>query len=278
MKINPWKWQCGKSRVAQSRDGINQYSIGTGRVEDHACKSRLEAALNLFKPFDLFVLISLFLCGCATFQPKWSYRDIMTMHRADAKEQKHGLEISVEEFLSSNKSRQVFDADIARHGVLALFLRVDNTSEVTYILRQADLNAIFENQTLQTLSGIDAARQAGTSEIAGKAAAWTLATGPLALVLWPATISGSGSHTQSVNQEIEKHFQNLELGNVRVRPGQTTGGFLYFKLPDGVRELRNLTLAISTSEEDRSGSINYKIQLPPIDSSADKSPSVYAVE
>jgi len=38
-----------------------------------------------------------------------------------------GLELSIEEFASKNKSQQAFDADIAPYGILALLLKAEIT-------------------------------------------------------------------------------------------------------------------------------------------------------
>ena len=211
------------------------------------------------------ILVILFLSGCASFAPRLGYQDLMRLHQPDAKQKWEGLVVSAEQFLSADKSRKTFDSDVARYGVLALFLRAKNEGNVIYQLRQEQVKAFLGDQRLLALSGNDAARQAAMSEPVGKALAWTVATGPFALALWPVTIAGSGSHTQGVNREIEDYFEHLELGNVEVKPNHPIGGFLYFKLPDGVKKLEKLRLEVITSEANNKDQIEFRLSLPPIE-------------
>lgn len=226
-------------------------------------RKRIYMQLNFHGTINLTIMALIF-SGCASFEPRLRYQDLMRLHQPNAKVSQKGLEISVEEFLSAGKSRKTFDADIARYGVLAIFLHAKNQDVVNYQLRQTQVKAFLGDQRLPALSGNDVARQAATREPVGKALAWTAATGPFAIILWPATIAGSGSHTHSVNKEIENYFENLEFGNVVVRPNHAIGGFLYFKLPDGVKKVEKLTLELIAFEENNTEQIEFRLSLPTI--------------
>ena len=219
---------------------------------------------NCHKTLSMILLV-LFLSGCASFAPRLGYHDLMRLHQPDTKQKRERLVISAEQFISTDKSRKAFDSDVARYGVLALFLHAENQGIVNYQLRQEQVKAFLGDQRLTALSGNDAARQAALSEPVGKALAWTAATGPIALFLWPVTVAGSGSHTQGVNREIEGYFEHLELGNVEVKPHHPIGGFLYFKLPDGVKKLEKLRLEVIASEANNKDQIEFKLSLPPIE-------------
>lgn len=208
---------------------------------------------------------SLFLSGCATFEPTLAYQDLINGRPATVKQEQKDLEISVEEFVSSEKSQQVFDADIASYGVLALFLRIENKGTASYMVRDGESKAFLGSQSLALMQGVDAADQSASSDAVGKAAAWTVATGPLALIFWPVSISASGAHTGYVNEEIRHHFDNLQLGNVLVRPARTMGGFLYFKLPNGPKKLEGLTLEVVASEEKTQERLTFRLPLPALE-------------
>lgn len=208
------------------------------------------------------------LCGCAAFKPGLRSKDLIEVRQPTTRDMQNGLEVSVEEFVSANKSQQAFDSDIAPYGVLALLLRVENKSEVTYQVRQREARAFLGDQLLHPLRGKDAAIQAATRDSVGKALAWTAATGPFAIVLWPVTIAGSGSHTQEVNRRIEHHFENFEFGNAFVRPNQIAGGFLYFRLPDGIKRLDKLAIEVVASDENNKKGLNFKLALPTLELSA----------
>jgi hypothetical protein len=214
------------------------------------------------------IVIGFIFAGCATFQPGLRYQDLMRARQPTAKEVREGLEVSIEEFVSREKSRRAFDADIAPHGVLAFFLRIENKSPTSYIVRDTDSRVFLHDRPLNFLQGIDAARQAASSDGAAKAAAWTVAMGPFALLFWAPAISISGSHTQYVNQRIEHHFDNLQFGNVLLRPAQAVGGFLYFKIPNGTKRLEDLTVEVVASEEKTPRQVSIRFPVPILELSA----------
>ena len=70
--------------------------------------------------------VPLVFIGCASFEPGLQYQDLMRPRQPTVKETQQGLEVSIEEFASKNKSQQAFDADIARFGILALLFKAEN--------------------------------------------------------------------------------------------------------------------------------------------------------
>lgn len=189
------------------------------------------------------------------------YQDLIKEHRPSQSESRNDLDISLEELVSPEKSHKVFDADVASHGVLAFFVLANNRSAADYRLWGMDAKAFSSGQPLALLRGIDAANQGTTRDAAGKAAAWTLAMGPLALAFWPIAISGSGSHTSYVNRDIENHFTSLELGNLQLRPTQIAGGFLYFRISDGIKNLEEIIVEIPFSVEGSENRSSFKFDL-----------------
>ena len=212
---------------------------------------------------SLVVAVIVLVGACATFKPEIRYQELLKEHRPTQSESRNELDISLEAFVSPEKSRKVFDADIASNGVLAIFVLANNKSTANYRVWGMDAKAFAAQQPLGFLRGIDAADQAAIRDAAGKATAWTLAMGPLALLFWPIAISGSGSHTSYVNRDIENHFTSLELGNLQLRPTQIAGGFLYFKLSDGVEHPENISVEIPISVEgsEERSSFNFDLSL-----------------
>lgn len=215
-----------------------------------------------------FLLGAAFFTACAHFAPDVQFQELMKSHRPAALEAQKGLEVSVQEFASPTPAKEVFDADLALHGVLALFLRIDNGSALDYEVRETDAKSFLGDRPLPQIRGVDAANQAATKDAAGRAAAWTAATGPFALIFWPVTISVSASHTREVNQTIEHYFQNLEFGKVLVKPNQKVGGFLFFRLPAGVKTLENLKLEITALKKSSGEHLNFQLSLPAIELSS----------
>jgi len=215
-----------------------------------------------------FIALCFIASGCASFEPGMRYQDLMRPRQPTVKETQEGLELSIEEFASKNKSQQAFDADIAPYGILALLLKAENNGSKTYRIQEQTISAYLGNESLSSLSGEKAASQGANSEYVGKALAWTALAGPFAIILWPATIAGSAAHTASVNRRIEAHFDSMRFNDTVLKPNQSAAGFLYFKLPTGLKKLENLRVEATPSEDGTVDRLSYKLSLPTLDLSS----------
>lgn len=204
------------------------------------------------------------IAGCASFEPALHTSDLLRARQPSVVETREGLEISVEEFASPHKSLQAFDADVAANGVLALLVRAENKGSGNYKIEYGSITTSLAGQALPVIGGMDAANQAATSEYAGKALGWTLATGPFAILLWPATISGSAAHTQSVNRRIQQHFETLRFNDALLKPNQTAAGFVYFKLPDNSQKLDSVKVTAQATEESSGKRLSFAFSFPEI--------------
>jgi hypothetical protein len=224
-----------------------------------------ENRMRVNRCFKIAALITSFLlAGCASFEPALRTPDLTRSRQPSAVTAQEGLEISVEEFASPNKSRQAFDADIASSGILALLVRADNKGTVNYKITQGSVTAHLDGQSLPSIGGTAAANQAATSEYAGKALGWTIATGPFAILLWPVTIAGSAAHTQSVNRRIQQHFESLQFTDALLKPNQVATGFVYFELPENLTKLEKLSIGATASEEPGGKQLSFNLSLPEI--------------
>lgn len=205
--------------------------------------------------------VCLLFSACATFEPALRTSDLMRARQPTVMEAQEGLEVSIEEFASVNKAKQAFDADVASYGVLALLLRIENNGSQTYKIPVRSIAASLDGQSLSLLGGEEAANQAATSEYAGKALGWTVATGPFFILLWPATIAGSAAHTQSVNRRIQQHFENLQFNDAQLKPNQSAAGFLYFKLPRSVNKQDKVIVEIKPTEDAGGKQLAYRLSL-----------------
>ena len=221
--------------------------------------------MRLSHPLKFVGLVAgICITGCASFEPALRTSDLMRARQPTVMETREGLEISVEEFVSPDKSRQAFDADVASYGVLALLVRAENKGVNNYKIAQRSITASIGGQQLLAINGVDAANQAATSEYAGKALGWTVAAGPFAILLWPATIAGSAAHTQSVNRRIQQHFESLQLSDALLKPNQMVTGFVYFKLPESPKYLDHLVIEAPATEEPSGKQLSFKLSVPKI--------------
>lgn len=213
------------------------------------------------------LVVSLFFGGCvAKFEPRLSSPTSLGSGLPTVKQVQAGLEVSIEEFASANKSRRAFDADIASHGVLPLLLRVENRGGRHYRVDRNEVRAFLDGQPLPPIYGYEAAKESATRDSVGRALVNTAMLGPLAMYFWPVTMSLSAQHTRDINQEIERHFEDMEFTGAMLQPGEAASGFVYYRLPNSSKQLMNLTVEMTVEgngyEERRSNKMAYKFVFP----------------
>jgi hypothetical protein len=214
------------------------------------------------RPLRIFVAVSTLIAGCAAFEPGVRLHDLQRPRQPTVRESREGLEVSVEEFVSHAKSRMVFDNDLAANGVAALLLRIQNNGTIRYVARRENVRAWLGDQQLTALTPTEAANQAATSEYVGKALGWTLAAGPLAILLWPVTIGASTVHTHGVNRRVEQYFTAGAFQDALVGSKQTALGFVYFKIPGGTMATERFRLQMEIERETGDQRLAYEFDLP----------------
>lgn len=196
------------------------------------------------------LLLLLMLGACtSTFEPRMSAGALEAPRLPTAKEVHAGVEISVEEYYSSHKSRRAFDADLAAQGVLPLLVHIENRSSQEYRLQRRQIRAVVDGQTLVDLHGIEAAEIGALRNPAWNALVNTAAVGPLAMFFGLATIAGSASQTQKINRQIEHHFERMELTERILKPNETASGFVFFRIPAKTKVAGNLDCHITLEPE-----------------------------
>lgn len=213
------------------------------------------------------IVMSVMLGGCvAQFEPRMSSSGSLGSGLPTVKQVQAGLEVSIEEFASANKSRRAFDADIASHGVLPLLLRVENRGAREYWVERNEVRAFLGGQALPPIYGYEAAKEAATRDYLGRALVNTAMLGPLAMYFWPVTMGLSAQHTRNINQDIEQHFENMEFTGAMVRPGGTASRFIYYRLPKNSEQLEDLTVELKVEangyEEHNGKQLAYKFAFP----------------
>ncbi|MBI2875684.1 MAG: hypothetical protein HYY20_02245 [Candidatus Tectomicrobia bacterium] len=234
--------------------------------------------------------------GCAVLNPGFQphlpyYYNPASAHQSTTKEVQEGLEVSVEEFVSADKSRQAFDADLASFGVLALGVRIENKGKENYKVQKSEIKASLNKQLLSLIPATQAANQITTSEYR-KTLAKDIMAAPVVMVgavfilaysLFMAFFTGRiDSPTPGgfpptagefdcwtavcvINNNVEMHFERLALGDTLLKPHEMKAGFVYFKLPNKVKKLEGLTLEMDLSRESGAKQLTYKLSLPALD-------------
>jgi hypothetical protein len=211
------------------------------------------------------LLAGFMISGCASFEPGTRLQTLERPRQPTARAAQEGLEVSVEEFVNHEKSQTIFDTDLAASRVLAIFVRAENSGTEKYTLRRSDIKALLKGQPLTSLTPTEAADEAATSEYVGKALGWTVAAGPLAILLWPVTIGVSAIHTRRINKRIESYFESSGYQDALVGPKQIAKGFIYFKFDKGMDKLENLVIEAEATEDQSGKKLPFKFSLPPLD-------------
>ncbi len=208
------------------------------------------------------LLTGLIFSGCTgSFRPRMGS---LPPPLPTATEVRGGIEVSIEEFVSATKARMAFDADVAKEGVLAILVRVENKSDKDYKVWKRGIKALLDGDALPPIYGYQAARQVASHGYAWKGLA-TLAAIPLGIFIRPTTVT-------FINREVQEHFERIEFADRLLKPNDVVLGFVYFNLPGGwfsSKRLENLTINV-TLEEDTYGEHNgtplhFQLPLPKLE-------------
>lgn len=215
-------------------------------------------------PWTSLFLAVILLTACASFEPGMRMQSLNGPRQPSARASQEGFEVSVEEFISYEKSQTMFDTDLAGSRVIGILVRGENSGAEKFSLRRADIRASLGDRPLAQLPPKEAASQAANSEYVGKALGWTLATGPFAIILWPITIGASAVHTHGVNERIEAYFQGTGFQDSLVSPKQMAFGFVYFKLEDKLERIENLVIDADAAGDPSGKKLSYRLAIPPV--------------
>jgi hypothetical protein len=213
---------------------------------------RRRAILSAANAIVLFVCLAatLGLTACtSSFEPRMSAGGLEAPRLPTAREARGGVEVSIEEYYSSHKSRRAFDADVGSRGILPILIHIENRSPQDYRIERRNINAKLNGQSLPVTYGIDAAEIGALRNPTWNALVNTAALGPMAMFFGVGVIAGSASQTQKINRQVEQHFERMELTDRIVKPNETAAGFVFFRLPSGAKSLDTLNLEMILAAE-----------------------------
>ncbi len=213
------------------------------------------------------IILGCSLTACmSTFEPRITAGALEQPKLPTARAFQAGVEVSIEEYFSSHKSRRAFDADVGANGVLPILICLENRGSQEYRIERQQIKAILNGQPLAPLHGLDAAETGARRNPAWNALVNTAAIGPLAIVFGLGTMVASASQTDKINRQIEQHFERMELANRLLKPNETATGFVFFKIPSTTGSIDGLMLEITLDPElwgDYAGkSLVYRFAVP----------------
>jgi len=192
------------------------------------------------------MLLALTFSACtSTFEPRMMAGALAAPSLPTAKEVRAGVQVSIEEYFSSHKSRRAFDADVGSSGVLPILIHIENRSAQDYRIERGAIHAAINGNRLADLHGLDAAAIGALRNPAWNALVNTAAIGPMAIFFGVGTLAGSASQTQKINRQIEQHFERMELPERILKPTESANGFVFFRMPAATSSLENLALELT---------------------------------
>ncbi len=222
--------------------------------------------VSVVRRYACLVLILAATACASTFEPRITAGSLEQPRLPTAKAVRGGVEIAIEEYFSSHKSRRAFDADLGAHGVLPFLVHLDNKSPLDYRIERAKIRGTLDDQPLTTLYGLQAAETGALRNPTWNALVNTAAIGPMAIFFGVGTLAGSASQTQKINRQIEQHFERVELTDRILRANETATGFVFFTMPRSITSLDGMTLEITLDAEPIEGyparQLAYRFTIP----------------
>ena len=172
-----------------------------------------------------FASLSLFVAGCSTekiadYQPASPSANERTARAS-------GVEVALDPFVESARTRQYFDIDAVAEGIAILHVRITN--------KTADQTLLVENKDFQLLPDGGGGGLAADPKVERDPEPGVGPATP-ASVLFGNPFVGSGGFgglwsisRSSKFYEIQRNFTDKEMADATLSPGQSMEGFVYFK-------------------------------------------------
>ncbi len=188
--------------------------------------------------------------SCASYTAKSLARPAIESSAASREEQ--GLRVGVTPYVEAEKTKQIFDADLRQARILALEVVVNNNGPRRLTVRKSDF--LLRLPAGKEYTPARAEDVATRLESFGGVVGWTLAFGLVGLLA--SSVAKSKADTARRADFGGKGFQDAALFS-----GEAAHGFLFFLIPDDVRELRNASLVVKGTDDANAARISVEIPL-----------------
>ena len=201
--------------------------------------------------FLIMTLILLyFTVSCASYTAKSVA--IPAIESAAVSREEQGLRVGVNPYVEAEKSKKIFDADLKQARILALEVLVSNNGLRRLAVRKGDF--ILRLPAGKEYTPARAADVTTRLESFGGVVGWTIAFGLVGLLA--SSIAKNSADTARRADFGSKEFQDATLFS-----GEAAHGFLFYLIPDDVRELRNASLVARAIDDVDTARISVEIPL-----------------
>ena len=196
------------------------------------------------------LILAYFTVSCASYTAKTVA--IPAIESAAVTREEQGLRVGVNPYMEAEKSKKIFDADLTQARILALEVLVSNNGLRRLAVRKSDF--ILRLPAGKEYTPAHAADVTTRLESFGGVVGWTIAFGLVGLLA--SSIAKNSADTARRADFGSKEFQDATLFS-----GEAAHGFLFFLIPDDVRELKNASLVARPIDDADAARISVEIPL-----------------
>jgi hypothetical protein len=214
---------------------------------------RFHSSLLWLSLFSAVLLI----VSCASTTIQFPDFDPSVIKDKEYMKEKDDLFICIHPIVNRNEMDNYFKTDLASHNILAVYISIENRSETySYIVSKEDISLYINKKrsdeqydTSNTLVGDDST--AKTVDVLG-----AVLVSPVLLFIGPGMISHAGTTRHNLLSKEIVPFKTLF-------PGQSIGGFTYFKTPEEGISSSSFVFEVKVKELDSESitAINFSLDM-----------------
>lgn len=188
--------------------------------------------------------------ACASYTAK--SLAIPAIESASVSREERSLRVGVNPYVEAEKSKQLFDANLKEARILALEVLVRNNGQRRLAVRKSDF--ILRLPVGKEYTPAHAADVTTRLESIGGVVGWTIAFGLVGLV-------ASSMAKNSADTARRADFGSKEFRDATLFPGEAAHGFLFYLIPDDVRDLKNPSLVARAIDDADAARISVEVPL-----------------
>ncbi|HNV85803.1 MAG TPA: LssY C-terminal domain-containing protein [Candidatus Omnitrophota bacterium] len=203
----------------------------------------MKSARDFRKWLCLILIQTLILPGCVSYHPH-SFQEVQFMRRAQTKET-NGIRVTTA-VLTDKESKKLFGVNIAKKGIQAVWLKIENSREEPYIFLQQNLDPdYYSPEEAAYICHYSTAQR-------------FIELGVVAIVFFPVLFAAPVTYFSArySNKKMDSDFEEKGLHNNIVMPKSTFQGFVFTPLDEGTKEVK---IALHGDEGDEIFNFFFKV-------------------
>lgn len=203
------------------------------------------------KKLLMLLLLAYFMASCASYTPQPV--TLLRVQSAAVSAEEQGIAAGVTPYLDSERNQQLFNADLKRAGILPLQLVIRNKLRQRVTIKKKDmvLKLSGGHEYSPAPSRSVAARLESNAGVIG----WTVAFGIVGYL-------ASESQQQEVNKTRRADLSSKEFSDTTLGYRESARGFVFFLVPDDVKEVRGATLFVEAVDVSTGKRTSLSLSLP----------------